>query len=80
VTAVVRGLCGAGTGPCGAPGARLFPMGWRCEAHKPGEPITVTRPPLVIAVRLDVCGCGGPLLSPLDGPTTACPDCQEVAA
>ncbi|MFI6296791.1 hypothetical protein ACIBEJ_34740 [Nonomuraea sp. NPDC050790] len=31
-----RGVCGHGTGPCGAMPARLYPCGWRCDAHSPG--------------------------------------------
>ncbi|QKW15345.1 hypothetical protein [Verrucosispora sp. NA02020] len=32
-----RGVCGAGVTPCGEP-ARLYPAGWRCDAHVPSSP------------------------------------------
>lgn len=32
---ITPGRCSAGVTPCGAP-ARLYPAGWRCEAHRPG--------------------------------------------
>ena len=37
---VRKGICGAGTGPCGAPGARLYACGWRCATCAPGPAIT----------------------------------------
>jgi hypothetical protein len=37
-----KGICGAGPGPCGAPGARLYPCGWRCNACASGPAITRT--------------------------------------
>jgi len=44
--------CTAGTGPCGAVPARLYPAGWRCADHTPArlagkpEPPEVPPPPL----------------------------------
>ncbi|WP_049657562.1 hypothetical protein [Kitasatospora sp. MY 5-36] len=35
---VRREICSAGRIPCGAPGARLYPGGWYCDAHRPGAP------------------------------------------
>lgn len=37
---VVPGVCGGGTGPCGAPNARLFTCGWRCQACAPKSSLT----------------------------------------
>jgi hypothetical protein len=34
-TPVPKFVCGAGPGPCGAPNARLFMCGWRCDACAP---------------------------------------------
>ncbi|MBD0693017.1 hypothetical protein [Streptomyces sp. CBMA123] len=34
---VRRGICSAGTVPCGVQGARLYPGGWFCDAHRPGH-------------------------------------------
>jgi hypothetical protein len=50
---VRRFVCGAGPNPCGKPDARLYPMGWRCEACLPGTPVIRDLTPLDL---------GGPLV------------------
>lgn len=57
---VRRGFCGAGPGPCNNPNARLYPMGWRCDPCKPGEPIMRDLTPLDL---------GGPLVLRMTVPT-----------